>query len=40
LGLGDWGIIMLLASTTLIFVEVAKFLESKWFFRDNDSKIV
>jgi Ca2+-transporting ATPase len=34
LGLMDWAIIMLLASTTLIFVEVAKFLESKLFFRD------
>jgi Ca2+-transporting ATPase len=34
LGLADWAIIMLLASTTLIFVEAAKFLESKWFFRD------
>lgn len=31
LGLADWGIIMLLASTTLIFVEIAKFVESKWF---------
>jgi Ca2+-transporting ATPase len=31
LGLADWGIIMLLASTTLIFVEAAKFVESKWF---------
>jgi len=40
LGLVDWAIIMLLASTTLIFVETAKFLESKWFFRDNDSKMV
>jgi Ca2+-transporting ATPase len=30
LGLADWGIIMLLASTTLIFVEAAKFVESKW----------
>jgi len=30
LGLVDWGIIMLLASTTIIFVEVAKFLEAKW----------
>ncbi|MFA4956822.1 MAG: calcium-transporting P-type ATPase, PMR1-type [Candidatus Methanoperedens sp.] len=35
LGLADWGIIMLLASTTLIFVEVAKFLESKWFFKES-----
>lgn len=34
LGLADWGIIMLLASTTLVFVETAKFLESKWFFRE------
>jgi len=32
LSLADWGIIMLLASTTLVFVEVAKFVESKWFF--------
>jgi Ca2+-transporting ATPase len=40
LGLEDWGIIMLLASTTLIFVEAAKFFESKWFFRDNDSRKV
>jgi Ca2+-transporting ATPase len=31
LGLVDWTIIMLLASTTLIFVEVAKFVESRWF---------
>jgi Ca2+-transporting ATPase len=31
LGLVDWGIIMLLASTTLIFVEAAKFVESKRF---------
>jgi Ca2+-transporting ATPase len=29
LGMADWGIIMLLASTTLIFVEVLKFVESK-----------
>jgi len=34
LSLADWAIIMLLASTTLIFVEVAKFVESKWFFRE------
>jgi Ca2+-transporting ATPase len=40
LGLVDWAIIMILASTTLMFVEAAKFLESKWFFRDNDSKMV
>ena len=31
LGLADWAIIMLLASTTLVFVEAAKFVESKWF---------
>ena len=30
LGLMDWGIIMLFASTTLIFVEAAKYVESKW----------
>jgi len=30
LGLADWGIIMVLASTTLVFVEAAKFVESKW----------
>lgn len=35
LGLADWGIIMLLASTTLVFVEAAKFVESKWFFKDS-----
>jgi Ca2+-transporting ATPase len=31
LDLADWGIIMPLASTTLILVEAAKFVESKWF---------
>jgi Ca2+-transporting ATPase len=31
LGLMDWATIMLLASTTLVFVEAAKFVESKWF---------
>jgi Ca2+-transporting ATPase len=33
LGLADWGIILFLASTTLIFVEAAKLIESKWYFR-------
>jgi Ca2+-transporting ATPase len=36
LGLVDWGIIMLLASTTLVFVEAAKFVESKRLLRDLD----
>lgn len=31
LGLTDWLVIMVLASTTLVFVEAAKFLESKLF---------
>lgn len=33
LGLSDWVVILLLASTTLVFVEVAKFLESKKVFK-------
>ncbi len=40
LGLADWAIIMLLASTTLVFVEVAKFFESKWFFKDSEKSFI
>src|SRR5659263_46520 len=36
LGLADWGFILLIASTTLIFVEAAKFIESYFQFKSDN----
>lgn len=36
LGLADWGFILLIASTTLIFVEAVKFIESYFQFKSDN----